>query len=122
MSVNIEVHNELDSGDILTLQESVTVRWRGKTVTVPKGFRSDGCSVPKLLWSSLSPQIDPRTLRAAIVHDYIYRSTIPGWSRLEVDELFYELLVEDGFPKFKAGIAYYGVRIFGWASFNEVRI
>ena len=71
--IKIAVHKEFESGDILTLQESLTVTWRKKTVTVPAGFQSDGCSVPRWFWDSVSPQIDPRTLRAAIVHDYLYR-------------------------------------------------
>ena len=122
MGIKTEIHHENDKGDVLTLLEGLHVTWRGKTLTVPAGFKSDGCSVPRAFWGIVCPNIDPRTIRAAIVHDYLYRSTIPGWTRLEADELFYDFMVEDGFPKFKAGMAYYGVRWFGWASFNEVRV
>ena len=111
--VKIAVHNEIFTGDIITLLEDLTVTWRGKTVTVPAGFESDGCSVPEFLWDTVSPQLDPRTLRAAIVHDYLYRNALPGWTRKDADELFYDFMVEDGMSKFKAGIAYYGVRWFG---------
>ncbi|MBO5823157.1 MAG: DUF1353 domain-containing protein [Lentisphaeria bacterium] len=116
--VKIAVHKEMFTGDIITLLEDLTVTWNGKTVTVPAGFESDGCSVPEFLWDTVSPQLDPRTLRAAIVHDYIYRSSITNWTRLEADELFYDFMVEDGFPKFKAGLAYYGVRWFGSGSWQ----
>lgn len=116
--ITVEIHEKSENGDILTLQKELIVKWKEKTLKVPAGFESDGCSVPQFLWSLLSPAIDPRTLRAAIVHDYIYRNEIPGWTRLEADELFYDFMVEDGFPAFKAGIAYYGVRWFGKSSWQ----
>ena len=117
--IKIAVHKEMFSGDIVTLLEELTVSWKNKTVTVPAGFQSDGCSVPEFLWDTVSPQIDPRTLRAAIVHDYLYRNALPGWTRKEADELFYDFMVEDGMSKFKAGIAYYGVRWFGSTNWKE---
>lgn len=119
MGIKTEIHRETENGDVLTLLEDLHVSWRGKTLVVPAGFKSDGASVPRALWSTVCPNIDPRTLRAAIVHDYIYRNAVPGWTRLEADELFYDFMVEDGFPKFKAGVAYYGVRWFGGANFKE---
>ena len=118
MGIKTEIHRETENGDVLTLLEDLHVTWRGKVLTVPAGFKSDGCSVPRAFWSIVCPSIDPRTLRAAIVHDYIYRSSITGWTRLEADELFYDFMVEDGFPKFKAGLAYYGVRWFGCGSWR----
>ena len=117
--VKIAVHKEMFSGDILTLLEDLTVTWNNKTVTVPAGFQSDGCSVPEFLWDTVSPQIDPRTLRAAIVHDFLYRENVPNWTRKEADELFYDFMVADGMPKFKAGIAYYGVRWFGGGNWRR---
>lgn len=117
--IKIAVHKEIFTGDIITLLEDLTVTWNGRTVTAPAGFESDGCSVPEFLWDSVSPQLDPRTLRAAIVHDYLYRNAVPGWTRKDADELFYDFMVEDGMSKFKAGIAYYGVRWFGGGNWKE---
>ena len=117
--VKIAVHKEMFSGDILTLLEDLTVTWNNKTVTVPAGFQSDGCSVPEFLWDTVSPQLDPRTLRAAIVHDYLYRECVPNWTRKEADELFYDFMVTDGMSKFKAGLAYYGVRWFGGGNWRR---
>jgi hypothetical protein len=115
----LEIHRENEQGDILTLRQELRVEWRGKTLVIPERFQSDGASVPRFLWDTITPAIEPRTLRAAIVHDYIYRNAPSGWTRLEADELFYDFMVEDGFPKFKAGVAYYGVRWFGGANFKE---
>lgn len=109
----IEVHRGEPEGDILTLQEELVVKFRDKMFVVPAGFRCDGASVPRFLWDSISPQIDPRTLRGAIAHDYLYRNQVPGWDRKEADQLFHKLIREDGLSWWKSRKAYWGVRLFG---------
>lgn len=111
--VKIAVHKADGNGDIITLLEELTVWYQERSVTVPAGFQSDGCSVPEFLWSTVSPQIDPRTLRGAVVHDWLYRHCPEGWERKDADELFYDTIKADGFPGFKAYLAYIGVRWFG---------
>ena len=63
-----------------TIQKSCRVRltqdWRveledGLIIVVPKGFTTDGASVPRLLWPILSPLGDLRY--GAIVHDFGYQ-------------------------------------------------
>ena len=39
-------------------------------VIVPKGFKSDGASIPRVIWSWLPPF--GKYLNAAIIHDYYY--------------------------------------------------
>ena len=58
----IELIRETKNGDIFRLTRGMKYRWHGVTFIVPAGFESDGASVPRFLWSSVSPQIDPRTL------------------------------------------------------------
>lgn len=59
----------------------MTKRWRlveaitetlsdGAILTIPKGFRTDLSSVPRLLWALFPPFGD--FIRAAIVHDWMY--------------------------------------------------
>ena len=115
----IDVHHETARGDILTLKEELVILWRGKVLVVPEGFESDGASVPRFLWASVSPRIDPRTLRGAVVHDFIYRNHPDGWIRKEADELFYDLIREEGLSWGKAQKAYWGVRLFGGAAWRN---
>ena len=117
--MKIEIHKETAQGDIITLLEDLTVQFNGKTLTVPAGFQSDGASVPQFLWDSVSPQIDPRTLRGALVHDYIYRNAPDQWTRKEADDLFYEFIREDGLSWWSAQKAYWGVRLFGTSAWCE---
>lgn len=109
----VDIHHENGRGDILTLREELVVKFNGKMFVVPAGFECDGASVPEFLWDSVSPQIDPRTLRGAVAHDFLYRHQVPGWNRKEADELFYHLIREDGLSWWKSQKAYWGVRLFG---------
>lgn len=117
--MKIEIHQETEYGDIITLLEDLNVEFNGKHITVPAGFQSDGASVPEFLWDSVSPKIDQRTLRGAVVHDYLYRTADEQWTRKEADELFYELIREDGLSWWRAQKAYWGVRLFGSSAWRE---
>ena len=117
--MKIEIHKETERGDIFTLLEDVTVQFNDKIVTVPAGFQSDGASVPEFLWDSVSPKIDQRTLRGAVVHDYLYRTANEQWTRKEADEFFYRLIREDGLNWWRAQKAYWGVRLFGSSAWCE---
>lgn len=114
----VDIHNETERGDILTLKEDLRVEWNGRELIVPAGFQCDGASVPRFLWSSVSPAIDPRTLRAAICHDYLYRNAPAGWTRKDADELFYDFIRADGLSWWSSQKAYWGVRLFGGSSWQ----
>ena len=116
--VKVAIHHADENGNIITLLDDITVVWCGQEYTVPAGFSCDGCSVPAFLWDSVSPQLDPRTLRGAIVHDYISRGNVPEMNRKEADMLLRELIKEDGFPAFKAGVVYWGVRLAGGGNYH----
>lgn len=114
MSVRIEVHRADDRGNVFTLLEPLQYG----AITVPAGFESDGASVPRFFWRLVFPPGDSQALRAAIIHDWIYRRHPAGWSRKEADELFRSLLVADGVPKWRARLAHRGVRLFGRSSWE----
>lgn len=115
----IDLHREDGAGDVLTLVEPLHIAWRGRVLTVPEGFESDGASVPRILWGSVSPRVDPTTLRGAVAHDYLYRRHPAGWTRREADALFRTLVREDGLDARKAWKAWLGVRIFGGRAWKE---
>ena len=116
--IRITVHHEDEAGNIITLLDNLTVIYDYRVITVPKGFRSDGFSTPRILWSTISPAIDQRTLRAAICHDYIYRVQPFGWTRKDADLMLYQFCREDGLGWYAANKAYYGLRLFGGTAWN----
>lgn len=90
-------------------------RWR-----IPKGFISDGGSIPKIFWSIIYGPFNPRVLRASMVHDYFYYTHLI--SRAEADDLFYKMLLEDSANPHIAWIMWKAVSIFGkyfWPNTDE---
>jgi hypothetical protein len=117
----IEIHQETDRGDIVTMQEDLMVIWKDRVLRIQEGFASDGCSTPRFLWDSVSPAVHPQTIRAAIAHDYLYRTQPEGWTRKDADDMFYDLCREDGFSWWKSQKAYWGLRLFGGSAWEENR-
>ena len=102
-----------ENGDIFRLVNRMKYLWHDKILKVPAGFESDGASVPCFLWASISPKIDDRTLAGSIAHDFIYRTQPADWTRKEADDMFYDIIREDGLSWIRAQKAYWGVRLFG---------
>lgn len=113
--IKVSVHRSDEQGNVYTLLEPLTCA----DLTIPAGFPSDGASVPRFFWRLVFPPGDPSALRAAVIHDYIYRNHPPGWIRKAADDLFRDLLIQDGTPLFRAYAAYYAVRLFGGRSWNK---
>ena len=110
----VDIHRSDSVGNVFTLREPLTCEW----ITVPAGFESDGASVPRLFWRIVFPPGDQKALRAAFVHDYIYRNHPEGWDREMADMLFLKMLIDDGTPKISAVLAWLGVRLFGSAAWK----
>ena len=109
----VDIHRSDAQGNVFTLKETLMVRYAGLVVLVPVGFESDGASVPRFFWRVVFPPGDDKALRAAFVHDYLYRVHPPGWTRELADLMFHDLLIEDGVPNIRAALAWTGVRIGG---------
>ena len=83
----------------------------GRWYTIPAGYISDGASVPRIFWPMLSPNIDARTLRPSIIHDYEYEFGIG--TRKGADANYRRRLEDNDFGYIKSTLTYYGVRIGG---------
>ena len=103
--------------------EGVTSTWL-KSYRVSRGYIWDGASVPSLFYWFM--RRDGLTRAASLIHDRIYSNghihvsyrKKPYYaeifhSRKEADDLFYRILIESNFPKWKAKIAHRCLRIFG---------
>jgi hypothetical protein len=85
---------------------------------VPKGFLTDGASIPKGFWWLTGPPNLPRYQRATLLHDYLYRNTIG--TQKNADDLFLELLKLNGVSRFKRGVMWAGLRAFGWLYWRDI--
>ena len=84
-------------------------------IHIPKGYLTDGASVPRILWS-IWPKWD-KSHKAVILHDYLCEYgivTINGKptqiSREEIDKIFLLALKYGGLSKLKYSIMYGAVR------------
>lgn len=84
-----------------------------KDFIVPKGYITDGASVPRIFWNILPPN-KAEYLSAAIVHDYLTDLATEKKSitfKL-ADNTFKEMLVELGVKKREVFLLYTGVRLY----------
>jgi hypothetical protein len=95
----------------------VWVDGNGKQWSVPVGFITDGASLPWLI-TAIWDRWEPRTLRAAILHDFAYSYHTYG-TKDHVDKRFYNGLCAD---KWSHSLTYYrAVKWGGWYAWNLQR-
>lgn len=88
----------------------------GNILTVPKGFITDGASIPQIFWNlGLSPWGD--YAKAAVLHDWLYAKQ--EFTRLETDNVFLEAMLALKVNGFKANLMYKMVRWFAWSAWNQ---
>ncbi len=68
--------------------------YKGKLITVPKGFITDGVSAPKFAWPIVGPFGSAFT--AALVHDWCFSPFNNEYTWRESNWMFLELMKESG--------------------------
>ena len=102
-------------------------------ITVPKGFKTDGASIPRWLWSILGVGRDGLHRAAAVVHDFLYKhqGRLPkgslqimrkdgAWedsdytpTRRDSDKLFLNIMKDAGVILWRRRLMYRAVRVAG---------
>lgn len=80
------------------------------THVIPRGFKTDFASIPRVFWSILPPF--GKYILAAIVHDHMYKTK--HISRKFADTEFLMRMARNGVPYLIRNIMYLTVRAFGW--------
>ncbi len=93
------------------LEQDLKVNTSQGVVIIPKGFRTDGASIPKIFWPIIGHPFSGDFAVAAVVHDYLY--TFQHGTRKDADQIFKELMIRYGTYKWKVKLMYPSVRIFG---------
>lgn len=130
-------------GGFYVLDEDYSYTFQRKdevhTIIVRHGFKYDGASVPRWLWSITGILPDGIIRPAALIHDAVYHykgrlPMVPGehvqlmsfrqikawsgeppkFSRKEADKLFLDIMELAGVGKTKRTMAYLAVRLAGW--------
>lgn len=96
-----------------------------EVVQIPRGFLTDGASVPRAFWSLIPPWGEHG--QAAILHDYLceYSYTIKDGlineiDRKAVDKIFLEALKVLKVSRFKRYLMFYAVRTYSFLIRNKV--
>ncbi len=118
-----------DTGD-WTLTEDLVYRGNRDTFRVPKGFKTDFASIPRI-FQALVPKNGSHDA-AAIIHDYLYRvqPLVQGQkplrnmrtvTRREADGIFRRIMKESGTNPIRYNLMYLGVRLGGWVAWRQNR-
>lgn len=84
-------------------------------IVVPRGFKTDLATIPRVLWSIWPPH--DYYAKAAILHDYLYENAIG--SKKEADLILYEALGVLGMPKWQRKLFYWGARLLGKGNYKK---
>ena len=84
-------------------------------ITVPKGFKTDLASVPRIFWTIFPT--DGRYVYASTVHDFLY--SVQTRTRKEADHIFLEAMQEIGVNLLTRRTMWLAVRVGGWMPWNH---
>jgi hypothetical protein len=97
--------------DKMELGQDYVFHVDGLEIWIPKGYRWNGASVPKFLWSIFGGRFEPDRLEASLKHDWVYLNHSVG--RAASDRQFLLDLLEANMATAKAVAMHQAVRIFG---------
>lgn len=86
-------------------------------IIVPAWYIFDWASVPMLFWMFIQ-RVEPRTVNAACIHDYLYLNKI--YKRHKCDNIFYEALMVWWTNRVKATAMRLWVRLLWWIYRNNL--
>lgn len=95
-------------GRIMTLLESFGYAdAQNQQWIVPRGAKTDGASIPRLLWPIIGGPFEGKFRTAAVIHDYYCDVRIRPWR--SVHRMFYEAMRTSGVEELQAKTIYAGV-------------
>jgi hypothetical protein len=102
-------------GNTWRLLYPLTYEGNFDTFEVPKDFRTDFASVPRIFWNIIPPT--GGYTKAAVLHDYLYYTKMV--SRKDADGIFRRIMHEYGVGGLKRRTMYWAVRAFGWLAWKK---
>ena len=86
-------------------------------VTIKKGLKTDGLSIPRLFWTIIGNPYNPKYVGSGIIHDGLYQShAVP---QKEADLLFKSMLKHNGVGIIRRNLMYYALRLFGSLAYSN---
>ena len=91
------------------VEEDFPFTVEGIDIVIPKGFMSDGGTIPRFFWAIVGSPFQPSIVEAAIIHDYLIAIGYDGEIR---DREFYRRLIKNKHPKWKSKLMYWAVVLY----------
>ena len=84
-------------------------------IKLDKGFTSDGCTIPRLLWTVLGCPHNQEYLPASLIHDWLlcHPQEINRDRNLS-SRIFRQVLLNEGVERWKAQLMYLAVELCQW--------
>lgn len=121
MKMKIRVHDTINLEPLnpnFRLTKSVRFSVDKKNFFIPRGFKTNLGSVPRILRAFVSPC--GRLTESFVLHDYYYASeSNDGEDRKYADKVLLNSGIENGVNKLKCYAVYYSVRAFGWMFYKK---
>lgn len=86
-------------------------------ITVPEGFRTDLASVPRFLRDRKAFDVNGKSRRPAVLHDWLYATGLGG--KGFADRTFHAALLAEGVSRIDAWTTYQAVNWFGGGPYRE---
>lgn len=106
-----------DGKDWELLHEFRYVTKSGISIYVPAGFITDFASIPRAAWWLIGSPATGLYRKAAVPHDWIYRTADVNITRKEADNILLEIMVLRGVTLWRRRAIYTAVRLFGGSSY-----
>lgn len=120
MSLKIEMFDK-DNNRVARLLEDLEYKVISSDnayyIKIKKGFEYDGASIPKIFWWLIGSPFSGKYRLAATVHDALYATQL--LSKDKADDIFYNIMIEDGVSKWKALLMYSAVKAGGYFAYND---
>lgn len=115
MNVKIQILSEpsvqSDSGFMFVTTNDSVILINNDALMIPKGFRTDLASIPRILWPIFPPH-KAEFVTPSIVHDYMYTIKYKN-DRALADEVFYEAIKLKGASRITSFLMWSALRLFG---------
>ena len=90
-----------------------------KRITVEKGFKTDGCTIPNIFWAIIGCPHSSEYIPASIIHDYILQHPeLVNYNRKFASRIFKSVLITEGVKPLKAQIMYLAVDL--WQAVKNI--
>jgi hypothetical protein len=97
--------------------EPITLEYKDYIITIKPGYKTDGASIPRILWDNIGHPMSTKFITAALFHDILYDSE--AMPREFSDDLFGDLLDASGVGEIKEWIMEVAVEVFGGATWDK---